>query len=87
MRQEAAVDTGGYGRMNVYQTSPSEYFLSGELDYERYSLDISTPANNKAILNAKPANSRFVGCFDHDEKGWRFIPEFEGGEQKSKIEL
>jgi hypothetical protein len=86
MRQEAAADTGGYSRMNVYQISPSEYFLSGELSYDRYSLDMSVPAINKATLEEKPANSRFIGCFDHDEEGWRFIPEPERVEQKSKLE-
>jgi hypothetical protein len=73
--------------MNVYKFSPSEYFLSGDLSYDRYVLDISAPSIKAATLDAKPTNSKFVGCFDRDEKGWRFSPEFEGGEQKSKIEL
>src|SRR5688500_761182 len=35
-RLGAAVDTGGYSRMNVHRKSSHEYFLSGELSFDRY---------------------------------------------------
>lgn len=87
VRKNVAVDTGGYSRMNIYVTSPAEYFLSGDLSFDRYFLDIAKVSFGEAGLNTKPLNAKFIGAFDRDEEiGWRFIPVSERGEQKNKTE-
>ncbi|PYT00151.1 MAG: hypothetical protein DMF63_09300 [Acidobacteria bacterium] len=73
LRKEVAVDTGGYSRMNVFRLSADEYFLQGKLSADSFYLDVSR--TSLIQLNEKPlAAGRFIGSFDHDESGWRFIP-------------
>jgi hypothetical protein len=87
LRKEAAADTGGYSRMNVYEISPTEYFLSGDLSGDRYELDIARQNINSGYLTERPAGAIFVGSFDREEnKAWRFITAKERAEQPSKIE-
>ncbi|MGB7210009.1 MAG: hypothetical protein WBD27_15220 [Pyrinomonadaceae bacterium] len=87
LREKVAEDTGGYSRMNVYQTSPTEYFLSGDLSFDRYFLDVGKVSFRDAGLNIRPHNAKFMGAFDRDEEtGWRFIPVSEREEQKNKTE-
>jgi 5-enolpyruvylshikimate-3-phosphate synthase len=87
IRKEVAVDTGGYSRMNVYQTSPTEYYLSGDLSFDRYFLDVAKVSFREAGLNTKPLSAKFIGAFDRDEEmGWRFISARERGEQKNKTQ-
>ena len=87
LRQEVAADSGGYSRMNVYQVSPTEYFLSGDISYDKHELDITIPKITANHSEGKPTGARFVGAFDSDEKKvWRFIAKTEREEQKSKIE-
>lgn len=86
LREEVAFDTGGYSRMNIYQISPIEYFLSGDLDFDKYHLNIIQPKINRVFLEEKPSTGKFVGAFDKDEKrNWRFITASERDEQKSKL--
>lgn len=73
LRMAAAVDTGGYSRMRVYRISASEFFLQGELDFDRYLLDISKPSVARAISAERPPGAQLIGSFDRDEEGWRFI--------------
>jgi len=73
LRIAAAVDTGGYSRMRVYRISASEFFLQGDLDFDRYLLDISKPSVARAISTERPPHAQFMGSFDRDEEGWRFI--------------
>src|SRR5687768_2531558 len=41
LRLEAAIDTGGYSRMNVFQISDHEYLLIGRLSFDTYLIDVS----------------------------------------------
>ena len=85
LREDVAVDTGGYSRMNMFQVSLSEYFLCGDMSFDRYFLNVEEASLTDASLNAKPTKAKFVGVFDRDEKRvWRFIPAYERGEQESK---
>jgi hypothetical protein len=87
LREEAAGDSGGYSRMNVYQISPTEFFLSGDFSHDRFRLTTTMPELKPVILEEKPTTANFIGAFDGDEKKrWRFIPVSERLEQKSKIE-
>jgi hypothetical protein len=84
VRQKAADDTGGYSRMNVFQLSDHEYFLVGEFSFDSYLLDIS----RTSLLRLEQRDNKrgsFVGSFDRDEKGWRFIPVGERGIQKNLL--
>lgn len=86
-RKKAADDSGGYCRMNVYQTSATEYFLSGDLSFDRYFLNTAKATFRDAGLEPKPTNAKFVGAFDSDEESeWRFIPVSERPEQKNKTQ-
>jgi hypothetical protein len=77
-RRNAAEDTGGYSRMEVYRISESEYFLKGDLDFDRYSLDIQNNSFRDAILEKIPRNAKLVGAFDrYDRGGWRFLPAYQ----------
>ena len=73
LRLTVAVDTGGYSRMRVYRVSASQFFLQGDLDFDRYLLDISKPSVAREIYTERPPNAMFIGSFDRDEDGWRFI--------------
>ena len=73
LRLAVAVDTGGYSRMMVYRVSPSQFFLQGDLDFDRYLLDISKPSVAREISTERPLNAQLIGSFDRDEEGWRFI--------------
>lgn len=85
IRKEVAVDTGGYCRMNIYQIGPTKYFLAGELDFDKYFLDVSSAfLTNEDGPTEKPSDAMFLGSFDRDDRGWRFIPAHERPEQKSK---
>lgn len=87
LRKVVAADSGGYSRMNVYQISPSEYFLSGDISFDKYELDITRQKLNSIISTEKPSSTKFVGAFDVDEKrSWRFISAGERREQRSKFE-
>lgn len=87
LRQEVAVDSGGYSRMNLYEISPTEYFLSGDFSEDRYELNVARGEINKAVLENKSSTAKFIGAFDRDEKRvWRFISASERPEQKSKLE-
>ena len=74
LRSAVAIDTGGYSRLGVYQVSQTVFYLDGFLDFDRYWLDISGLSVTQDIGAEVPAVARFVGAFDRDEKGWRFIP-------------
>ena len=83
LRYRIADDPGGYSRMRIYKISGHEYFLSGDLSFDKYSLHLGgrvcvTPSD----LESKPKDAIFVGSFDRDEKGWRFIPANERAEQE-----
>jgi hypothetical protein len=87
IRKKVAEDSGGYCRMNVYQISPTEYFLSGDLSFDRYFLDIAKATFSDAGLEPNPTNAKFVGAFDSDEERvWRFIPVSERQEKKNKTQ-
>ena len=87
LRRAIAIDTGGYSRINVYQISPTEYFLSGDLSHDKYELNITQRKLNSAMSTEKPSSTKFIGAFDVDEKrNWRFISADERIEQKSKFE-
>lgn len=87
LRKEVAADSGGYSRMNVYQISPAEYFLIGDMEFDRHVLDITRQKLNSIISAEKPSSAKFVGAFDIDEKrSWHFITVTEREEQKSKFE-
>jgi hypothetical protein len=86
LRQEAAGDTGGYSRMNLYQTGPQKYYLAGDISFDRFNMDLET----RSVAEAQPAvpstGKQFLGAFDQDERGvWRLIPVSERPEEKSKI--
>lgn len=81
IRRKAAEDSGGYSRMEVYRISEREYFLKGDLDFDRYFLDIRTNSFRDAILENIPRNAKLVGAFDRDdEKRWRFLPAYQWSE-------
>ncbi len=85
LRGVAAEDSGGYSRMNVYQNSPTEYFLSGGISFDKYELDISRQKITRISLAEKPLTAQFIGAFDSEEKRkWRFIPAGERVEQPNK---
>ena len=86
LRHEAAVDTGGYSHMNIFQVSSDQYFLIGELSSDSFFLDLSRTSLSRVTGERRRASGRFVGSFDRDEKGWRFIPVRERGMQKSLID-
>ena len=73
LRLAVAVDTGGYSRMRIYRISASQFFLQGDLDFDRYLLDISKPSVAREISTERPPNAQLIGSFDRDEEGWRFI--------------
>jgi hypothetical protein len=73
LRFAVAVDTGGFSRMKVYQVSASKFFLQGDLSFDRYLLDISKPSITREISMERPFNAKFIGSFDGDDEGWRFI--------------
>lgn len=73
--------------MNVYQISPTEYFLSGDMEFDRCELDITRQKLNSIISAEKSSSAKFFGAFDIDEKrSWRFVTTTERGEQKSQLE-
>ena len=84
VRQGAAEDTGGYSRMNVFQLSDHEYFLVGEFSFDTYFLDLSRTSLTR-LERRDNALGSFVGSFDRDEKGWRFIPVSEREIQKNLL--
>ncbi len=87
LRQKAADDSGGYSRMNVFQVSSTEYFLRGEMDFDKHELDIKRLKINSGSLLENPTSTKFVGAFDSDEKReWRFISADERSEQPNKLE-
>jgi hypothetical protein len=67
--------------MNVYRVLDSVFYLQGAMEFDRYILDTSKPAVMREILSEKPAGAQFVGAFDYDEHGWRFIPLVERAEK------
>lgn len=74
LSEEIGMDTGGFSRMNIYRNSPTEYFLSGALSFNKYKIDIARQAIVSADLEEKAFDARFVGAFDRDENNeWRFI--------------
>jgi hypothetical protein len=85
LRLAAAEDSGGYSRMNVYRVSDSVFYLRGEMSFDRYLLDTSRPSVTRESLGETPSAAQFIGAFDRDCKGWRFIPKYERAEQKPKI--
>ena len=85
LRHEVAIDTGGYSRMNVFRISEDEYLLVGQLSFDRYLLNVSTKALHRLREGSQFDSGRFVGSFDRDEKGWRFISVSERSIQKSLI--
>lgn len=84
LRQGIASDTGGYSRMCVYKTSSTEYYLRGMLDFDKFILDLSGPAFRKLNDKFQSNDSRFIGCFDRDPFGWRFIPAKDQPRQRFK---
>ncbi len=87
LREKVSFDTGGYSRMNIYQISPTEYFLSGDIN-DKYTLDITQQKLTSILSTEKPSITKFIGAFDRDEKRkWRFITAIEREEQKSKFEI
>ena len=86
LRTEAAFDTGGYSRMNVYRISPSEYFVSGAFSYDSFKLNVERREISSTESEEKPAQAKFVGAFDKDNNYyWRFIPASEREELKTKL--
>ena len=85
VRQKAAEDTGGYSSMNIFQLSDHEYFLVGELSFDSYLLDLSRTSLMR-LERRDSSPGLFVGSFDRDEEGWRFIPACERGIQRNLIE-
>jgi hypothetical protein len=73
LRLAVAVDTGSYSGMRVYRVSASQFFLQGDLDFDRYLLDISKPSVARETSTELPPHAQLIGTFDRDEKGWRFI--------------
>lgn len=61
LRKELAIDTGGYSRLNIYQLSRNEYFLSGDLSFDRYLLNVADGSLENTSLEEKPATARFIG--------------------------
>ena len=87
LRQKAAEDSGGYSRMNVYEISPNDYLLKGEMGFDKHELNIERRKINSSSLLEKPVGAQFIGAFDFDGKRkWRFISADERAEQPSKIE-
>jgi hypothetical protein len=84
LRHEVAVDTGGQGRMDVYQISSSIFYLQGTLSFDRYLLDIAAPSLTDHEAGNIPRDAKFLGAFDRDEKGWRFISAAERNEVTSE---
>ncbi len=73
-RKTVAADTGGYSKMNVYRTSPTTYFLCGEMSFDAYSLDAKARSIMSVGFEEKPSEAIYVGVFDNDEnRRWRFI--------------
>ena len=73
LRIAAAVDTGGMSRMEIYRISRSAFYLSGAHSSDRYVLDTQGPAVGRHVFSGVPAAAQFVGAFDRDDRGWRFI--------------
>ncbi len=86
LQTEVAFDTGGYSRMNVYQISATEYFLSGAVSSDNYRLNVKRQEIVPAELEEKPLQTEFVGAFDKDRNSyWRFILASEREELKTKL--
>lgn len=73
LRLTVAEDTGGHSRMKLFRVSASQFYLQGDLDFDRYLLDVSKPSVARETSAQRPPQAQFLGSFDRDEKGWRFI--------------
>ena len=76
-----AGDSGGLSRLNIYQTDRVEFYLAGDRNSDRYIVNTFRPAISRELLGEKPTSARFLGAFDRDELGWRFIPASEREER------
>ena len=76
LRLAVADDSGGLSRMTVYRISESNFYLRGDLSFDRYYLDVSTLSVRRERLGERPPPARLVGAFDRDEGEWKFISVF-----------
>ena len=81
--QEVMPDTGGYRRINLYKDSTETFFLIGH--FSKYSLRIKdlSIAEEDATGKISSGGLEYLGCFDKDKYGWRFITASERSERKT----
>lgn len=85
-RKTTAADTGGYCKMKVYRTSPTNYFLCGELSHDAYILDVTDRSIRNVGYEERFFRATYIGVFDNDENGpWRFIAANQRAEEKDKL--
>ena len=72
-RFAAAGTAEDLSRMNVYQIDKFNLYLAGDHSSDRYIVNTLGPAISREILGEMPTGAKFVGAFDRDEHGWRFI--------------
>ena len=74
VRKTVAADSGGYSKMKIYRTSPTTYFLCGELSFDAYTLDAMARTIMSVGFEEDFSETVYVGVFDRDEnRQWRFI--------------
>ena len=75
-------DSGGYSKVNVYGT-PAKELVFRDL-WETYVLDSSGTMLRRSALDEQVEPKKFLGAFDRDEKGWRFVPAIERSETRMR---
>jgi hypothetical protein len=85
-RMTTAADSGGYCKMKLYSTSPSNYLLCGELSHDAYILDVTGRRIRDVGYEERFFRPTYIGVFDNDENGsWRFISANQRAEEKDKL--
>lgn len=85
-RKTAAADTGGYCKMKLYRTSPTNYFLCGELSHDAYILDVTGRSIRDVGYEERFSRATYLGVFDNDDNvPWRFIAANQRAEEKDKL--
>lgn len=84
-RFTVAGDSGGFSRLNIYQTDRFKFYLAGDHSSDRYIVNTLCPAISRESLREKPTGAQFLGAFDRDELGWRFIPASEREEKTTAV--
>ena len=75
-------DTGGYLRINLYQTTPTALLLRDYFD--SYTVHLATGSMTKDAERAP--GGTFLGSFDDDPSGtFRFIPASERSEMPTEL--